>query len=183
MKACLQINNSSVPEKINLLQHETVRTTTTTQSHLDTLLSVQELISWGDAMQMYPPSRDIWWSSAVLHQVSLTFTVMHKVGLTFLGDAIEKIQMSSPVEASGSQEEYYISSALHLFAHFMFSCCRGKSYIGIWIADMSSWTLSNLCRLFFVVVVVSWCCCSSCVIVDPQLQMNKKNNKNNKITQ
>ena len=53
------------------------------------------------------------------------------------------------------------------FSHFMFTCCRGKSYIGI--GDMSSWTLSNLCRLLFVVVVaavtVSCCCCSS-VIVD-----------------
>ena len=36
-------------------------------------------------------------------------------------------QMYPPVEASGGQEKYYIWSALHLFAHFMFSCCRGKS--------------------------------------------------------
>ena len=63
-------------------QHETV-TTATTQSNLHKLLSVQELIFRRDAMQMYASSRGIWWSRAVLCQVSLTFTVMHKVGLTF----------------------------------------------------------------------------------------------------
>ena len=90
----------------------------------------------------------------------------------------------TPLEASSGQEQYYIRSALHLFAHFMFSCCRYKSYIGIWKGDMSSWTLSNLCRLlcFVVVVTVSYCCSSSFVTVDPQLQMNKNKN-NNKITQ
>ena len=72
-----------------------------------------------------------------------------------------------------------------LFAHLMFNCCRGRSYIGIWMADIRSRTLSILCRLLCVVVVVvtvSCCCSSSCVIVDPQLQMNKKNNKNYIIT-
>ena len=48
------------------------------------------------------------------------------------------MQMYSPFEASGGQEKYYILSALHIFAHFMCSCCRGKSYIGICIGDMSS---------------------------------------------
>ena len=66
----------------------------------------------------------------------------------------EEMQTYPPLEASGGQEQYYIRSALHLFAHFMFSCCRCKSYIGIWIGDMSSWTLSNLCRLL--------CCCCCC---------------------
>ena len=66
---------------------------------------------------------------------------------------------------------------------FIFSCCRGKSCIGI--GDITSWTLSNLCRLLCVVLVVvvvtvSLCCSSSPVIVDPQLQMN---NNNIKITQ
>ena len=129
-----------------------------------------------------PPGRGISWSRAVLHKVSLTCTVMHKVSLTVWGDAIEKMQTYPQVEACGGQEQYYLRSGLHLFVPFMFSCCRRKSYIGIWIGDMSSWTLSNLCRLLCVVVVtVSCCCCSSFVIVDPQLQMNK--NKNNKITQ
>ena len=74
--------------------------------------------------------------------------------------------------ASGGQQQY--------FAHFIFSCCRGKSSIGI--GDNT--TLSNLYRLLCVVVVVvvtvSFCCSSSLVIVDPQLQMN---NNNNRITQ
>ena len=35
-------------------QCETVTTTTTTESNMHKLLSVQELIFWGDAMQMYP---------------------------------------------------------------------------------------------------------------------------------
>ena len=74
----------------------------------------------------------------------------------------------------GGQQQY--------FAHFIFSCYRGKVCIGI--GDKTSWTLSNLCRLLCVVIVVvvitvSCCCSSSSVIVDPQLQMNN----NNKITQ
>ena len=44
--------------------------------------------------------------------------------------------------------------------------------------NMSSWILSNVCRLFcvvvLVVVTVSCCCCPS-VIVHPQLQMNNNN--------
>ena len=47
-------------------------------------------------------------------------------------------QMYPLVDASGGQEKYYTWSALHLFAHFMFSCCSGKSYIRICIGDMSS---------------------------------------------
>ena len=79
---------------------------------------------------------------------------------------------------------WWSRAVLHVFAHFMFSCCRGKSYIGIWIGDMSSWTQNNLCRLFCVVVVVvvtvsCCCCCCSSVIVDLQVQMN--NNNNNKL--
>ena len=93
--------------------------------------------------------------------------------------AVDNQTYPHPVEASGNQEQYYIISALHLFAHFMFSCWRGKSYIGIWIGDMSSRTLSNCYRLaYFVVVVVvvfvivvvtisCWCCSS--LIVNPQL--------------
>ena len=56
-------------------------------------------------------------------------------------NAIEKAaysQMFPPVEASSGQEQYYTRSALHFFAHFMFSSCRGKSYIGIFIGDISS---------------------------------------------
>ena len=62
----------------------------------------------------------------------------------------------------------------HYVAHFIFSYCRGKSCIGI--GYVTSWTLSNLCRLLCVVVTVSFCCCSPSVIVDPQLQMNNTNN-------
>ena len=39
---------------------------------------------------------------------------MHKVGLTFWRDAIEKMQMYPPVEAPGGQEQYYIGSAWNL---------------------------------------------------------------------
>ena len=92
-----------------------------------------------------------------------------------------------PVVASGVQEQYYIRS---FSAHFIFSFCRGRSYIGIFLGDLSSWTWSNLCRFIccivvvvaaVVVVTVSFCCCCSSVIVDPELQIN--NNNNNKATQ
>ena len=44
--------------------------------------------------------------------------------------------------------------------------------------NMSSWTLSNSCRLLCAVVVtVSCCCCCSSVIVHPQLQMNNNKSK------
>ena len=90
--------------------------------------------------------------------------------------------MYPPVEASCGQKQYYIRSPLHFSAHLIFSLCRGKLYIGIFLGDLSSWTLSNLCRficcIVVVVVTVSFCCCCSSVIVDPQLQIN-----NNKITQ
>ena len=68
--------------------------------------------------------------------------------------------MYPPVEASGGQEQYDMSSALHLFAHFMFSSCRGKSYIGIWITDMSSWTLSS-----FISIELCCCCCCYCFML------------------
>ena len=106
--------------------------------------------------------------------------------LDILKNAIEQAVDSHtyphPVQASGDQEQYYIRSALHSFAYFMFSCCRGMSYIGICVGDMSSWTLRNLCKLLSfvvagVVVTVSCCGCCSFLIVDPQLYMN--NNKNN----
>ena len=122
----------------------------------------------------HTPSTDIWWPRMVLW----------KVTLHILKNAIEKAVDSQtyphPVEASGGKEQYSIRSVLHLFAHFIFSCWRGKSYIGIWIGDMSSRTLSNCYRFvcFVVVVVTVSCCCCSSLIVDPQLQMNN----NNKIT-
>ena len=55
---------------------------------------------------------------------------------------------------------------------FMISCCIG---------NMSSLTLSNLCRLLCIVVAitVSCCCCPAIVIVYVQLQMNHNNNNNN----
>ena len=41
-------------------------------------------------------------------------------------------QMYPPLEASGDQEPTTLGQLyICLFAHFMFSCCRGKSYIGI----------------------------------------------------
>ena len=66
-------------------------------------------------------------------------TTEGQVGI--LKNTIEKAdysQMYPPVEASSGQEQYYIRSGLHFFAHFMFSCCRGKSYIGILIGDINS---------------------------------------------
>ena len=61
--------------------------------------------------------------------------------LNILQNAIEKAvdsQTYPPVKASSGQEHYHIRSALNFFAHFMFSSCRGKSYIGILIGDISS---------------------------------------------
>ena len=162
-------------------QHETV--TTATQSNLHTLLSVQELIFWGAAMQMYPPveassGQEQYYVRSAWHLQSCIKLAWH-----FEEMQLGRWRCSPPLEASCGQEQYYIRSVLHLFVHFMFSCCRCKSYIGIWIGDMSSWTLSNLCRLLcgVVVITVLCCCCYSFVIVDPQLQMSKNNN--NKITQ
>ena len=59
------------------------------------------------------PSRGIWQPKAVLHQVSLTFTVKHQVSLTFTVRHTQN-QMYHPVEASGGQEWYYIRSPWHL---------------------------------------------------------------------
>ena len=53
---------------------------------------------------------------------------------------------------------------------FMFCCCIG---------NMSSCTLSNLCRLLCVVIVVSCCCCPVIVLVPVQLHMNFHSNNNN----
>ena len=47
-------------------------------------------------------------------------------------------QMYPLVEASSGQDQYYIQSDLHFFADFMLSSCKGKSYIGFFIGDMSS---------------------------------------------
>ena len=47
-----------------------------------------------------------------------------------IGQEVDSHTYSHPVEASGDQEQYYIRSALHSFDYFMFSCCRGMSYIG-----------------------------------------------------
>ena len=78
--------------------HETVRrrrtttvTRTTTQSNLHTLLSIQELIFWRDVMQRYPLVQIAGGQEEIQSNVSLTFTIIHKVGLTFWGNAIEKM--------------------------------------------------------------------------------------------
>ena len=130
----------------------------------------------GSRQSDVPPSRGIWWSRAVLHKVNLTFWRMQL--------RRQWTVRCIPMEASSGQEQYYIRSDLHFFAHLMFSSCRGKSYIGIFIGDKSSWTFRNLCILIcfvvvfvFVFVTVECCCCCSSVIVDPQLQLNKNNNK------
>ena len=47
-------------------------------------------------------------------------------------------QMYPPVEASGGQEQSYIRSPLHFSAQLIFSPCRGKSHIGIFLGDLSS---------------------------------------------
>ena len=57
-----------------------------------------------------PPSRGIWWSRAVLCKVSLTFTCMHPVTLTFEDADVP------PVEASGGQEQYY-KGQLDIYIH------------------------------------------------------------------
>ena len=108
------------------------------------------------------------------YQVSLTFTVMHKVDLTFWEDA----------DLLPSRSIWWPRAVLCLFAHFIFSCCRGKSYIGIWIGDMSSWTLSNLCRLLCVVAVVtvSYCCCPASVIVDHNYRWTRTTTTNYTVT-
>ena len=53
-------------------------------------------------MSDVPPGRGIWWPRVVLHQVSLTFTVRHKVSLTLESDV-------PPVEASSGQDWYYVA--------------------------------------------------------------------------
>ena len=61
--------------------------------------------------------------------------------LDILQNAVEQAVGSQTyplVAASSGQKQYYIRSALHFFAHFIFSSCRGKSYIGILIGDTSS---------------------------------------------
>ena len=58
----------------------------------------------------------------------------------------------------------------------MFSCCRGKSYIGIWIGDMSSWTLSNLSRLhlllLLLLLLLLFNCDCGCRMTDEHQQQN-----------
>ena len=92
-------------------------------------------------------------------------------------------------KTSTTLSQFYIC----FFGHFMFTCCRGKSYIGI--GDMSSWTLSNLCRLLCVSVVVVAavtvsCCCLSVWINNYSwtrttitLHSNNNMNPNKKIAQ
>ena len=114
----------------------------------------------------YPHSTDTWWPRMVIWKVNFTFWRMQ------LGRQWDSQTYPHTVEASGGQEQYYIRSVLHLFAHFIFSCWRGKSYIGIWIGDMSSRTLSNCYRMVsfvVVVVVVTVSCCCLSLIVDHQL--------------
>ena len=49
-----------------------------------------EACNWESSGQSdIPSSRGIWWPRALLHKVSLTFTVMHQVGLTFWGCRFE----------------------------------------------------------------------------------------------
>ena len=63
-------------------------------------------------------------------------------------------QTYPPVEASSGEEQHCITSSLHLFAHFMFSCCRGKSNIGMHeILPIEHWE-----------IYVDWlfCCCCDC---------------------
>ena len=186
-------------------QYETVTTTTTTQSNLHTLLSVQKLIFWGDAWQMYPPGRGIWWSNAVLCKVSLTFTVMHKVSLTFWGAAMRRCRCTPSrgiwwpravlckvilTCKSQTQNEFKIADGdvpPSIGIWWSGSVLRKVNYIlqnTIETWNMNCWTFRNLCRLMCFVIVVlllvtAECCWSSCssVIVDQQLQLNKNNNK------
>ena len=77
-----------------------------------------------------PPSRGIWWARAVLHKVSLTFTIMHQGWLDILS-----MQMYPPVEASAGQEQYYVRSVWHLVMHqvnLTFLACRHMPSTGIW---------------------------------------------------
>ena len=62
-------------------QHEIVNHNNTEQSTYIAQCSRAHILRRHNAD--VPTSRGIWWSRAVLHKVSLTFTVMHKVSLTF----------------------------------------------------------------------------------------------------
>ena len=113
--------------------------------------------------------------------------VLCQVSLTCQPDIYSQTypgQMYPLVEASVGQEQYYIRSDLHFFPDFMFSSCRGKSYIGIFIGDMSSWTFRNLCRLIcFCCCCYSWmllllllfiCYCGSTTTAEQEQQQNYK---------
>ena len=57
----------------------------------------------------------------------------------------------------------------------MFSSCRGKSYIGIFIGDISSWTFRNLCKLiccycYCWMLLLFICNCGSTTTADKEQQ-------------
>ena len=89
-------------------------------------------------------------------------------------NAIEKAdysQMYPLVKASSGQEQYYIRSALHLFPHFMFSCCRGKSYIAI-----QEILVLEHCRVMLLLLLLC-----NFVVATTKLHIKRNNNKNRKI--
>ena len=124
--------------------------------------------NWEDSLQSdVPTCRGIWWSKAVLHQVSLTFSGMQLrrqlivIVCSFDVQLLKECnwesdysQMYPPEEASSGHKQHYIRSALHLFAHSMFSSCRSKSYIGL----QEIWALEH----WAIYVDWSFCCCCCC---------------------
>ena len=91
---------------MNWQQHE--RVTTTTQSNIHKLVSVLEVLFWGDAMQMYPSARDTWWPWGVLHQAIMIFWSMQ------LRMQIYPVQMCPPLIKPSGTEPYYTRSVWHV---------------------------------------------------------------------
>ena len=116
-----------------------------------------------------PPTRGIWWPRAVLHQVSLTFTVGCNVSLTF---AVRHTQVrcNPPVQASSGQEQYYVRSAWHLvilWVTLSLSQMCYSVYISSWI-DQDIYVEWSFC----CVCCCSCCCCCYCIILFLQQQEN-----------
>ena len=121
-----------------------------------------QLFRWGEPSdQIYPLVSDevnnsLNFSDEVYPQIRYTTQVSDEVN--------NSVNFSDEVHTeTQSWNEFIFSDEV-----FMCSCCIG---------NMTSWILSNLCRLLCVVVVVAavtvaCCCCPAIVLVHVQLQIN-----------
>ena len=112
------------------------------------------------------PGRGIWWPRAVLHQVSLTFTVRCQVRLTLPVRHIQ-VRCKPPVEASGGQEWYYVRSAWHVVILWVMLSLHQMCY-SVYI---SSWIDQDIyVDWSFCCVCCSCCCCCYCIMLLLQQQ-------------